>query len=60
VDDNTDNKDENRSISEWSTKDCKYISVDSGEHPRMGWVVNNPLSVDYYKIIIPDPTYTTH
>ena len=24
----------------------------------MGWVVNDPLSTDYYEIIIPDPTYT--
>jgi hypothetical protein len=25
----------------------------------MGWVVNDPLSVDHYEIIIPDPIYTT-
>jgi hypothetical protein len=59
-DTNTDNDDDEGSISEWSTKDLKYTSVDSGEHPGMGWVVNNPLFVDYYEIIIPDPTYTMH
>jgi hypothetical protein len=58
-DTNTDDDDDEGSIDEWSTKDLKYTSIDGGEHPRMGWVVNDPLSADYYKIIIPDPTYTT-
>jgi hypothetical protein len=43
----------------WSIKDAKYTSVNGGEHPEMEWVVNNPLSVNYYEIIISDPTYTT-
>jgi hypothetical protein len=59
ADEDTDNdEDDSGSISEWSTNDCEYMSVDSGKHLRMGWVVNNPLSVDYYKIIILKPTYT--
>jgi hypothetical protein len=57
-DTNTDDNNDEGSINEWSTKDLKYTSVDGGEHPRMGWVVNDPLSADYYEIIIPDPTYT--
>jgi hypothetical protein len=58
-DTNTDDNDDKGSIDEWSTKDLKYISINSGEHPGMGWVVNDPLSMDYYEIIIPNPTYTT-
>jgi hypothetical protein len=58
MDNDTDNEDKNGSISEWSTKDCEYMSVNSGKNPRMGWVVNDPLSTDYYEIIIPNPTYT--
>jgi hypothetical protein len=58
-DTNEDNSDDEGSINEWSTKDLEYTSVDGGEHPRMGWVTNDPLSVDYYEIIIPDPTYIT-
>jgi hypothetical protein len=54
-----DDDDDEGSIDEWSTKDLEYTSVDGGEHPGMGWVVNDPLSADYYEIIIPDPTYTT-
>jgi hypothetical protein len=57
---NTNDDDDKGSIDEWSTKNLEYTSVDSGEHPRMGWVVNDPLSMDYYEIIIPNPTYTTH
>jgi hypothetical protein len=26
----------------------------------VGWLANDPLSTDYYEIIIPNPTYTTH
>jgi hypothetical protein len=59
-DTNTNNDNDEGSIDKWSTKDLEYTSVDSGEHPGMGWVVNDPLSADYYKIIIPNPTYTTH
>src|SRR5882757_2374049 len=29
---------------------------DCGEHPGMGWSLNDPLSSNYYKIIIPDPS----
>jgi hypothetical protein len=58
-DTDTNDDDDEGSIDEWSTKDLEYTSIDGGEHPRMGWVVNDPLSTDYYEIIIPDPTYTT-
>ena len=27
--------------------------------PGMGWILNDPLSADFYKIVIPDPTITT-
>jgi hypothetical protein len=57
VDTNTDDDDSKGSISKWSTKDLKYTSINGGEHPRMGCVINDPLSADYYKIIIPNPTY---
>jgi hypothetical protein len=59
TDTNTNDDDDKGSINEWSTKDLKYTFIDGGEHPGMGWVVNDPLSVDYYEIIIPDPIYTT-
>jgi hypothetical protein len=58
-DTDTNDDDNEGSIDKWSTKDLEYTSVNGGEHPGMGWVVNDPLSVDYYEIIIPDPTYTT-
>src|SRR6267154_5744677 len=32
---------------------------DRGEHPGMGWSLNDPLSSEYYKIIISDPTIST-
>jgi hypothetical protein len=60
ADTNSNNNNDKGSISEWSTKDLEYTSVDGGEHPRMGWLANDPLSADYYEIIIPDPTYTMH
>jgi hypothetical protein len=59
-DTNEDDSDDEGSIDKWSTKDLEYKSIDGGEHPRMGWVINDPLSVDYYEIIIPNPTYITH
>jgi hypothetical protein len=58
-DTNTNNDNNEGSIDEWSAKDLEYTSIDGGEHPGMGWVINDPLSVDYYEIIIPNPTYTT-
>jgi hypothetical protein len=31
---------------------------DRGDHPGGGWMVNDPLTSDHHKIIIPDPTTT--
>ena len=30
-----------------------------GEHPGMGWELNDPLTTSYYRVLIPDPT-TNH
>jgi hypothetical protein len=27
-----------------------------GEHPGMGWELNDPLTTSYYRVLIPDPT----
>jgi len=32
----------------------------SGEHPKMGWVLNDSLTLGYYKIYILDFTTSTH
>jgi hypothetical protein len=29
---------------------------DRGEHPGLGWLLNDSLSTDYHKMVIPDPT----
>jgi hypothetical protein len=31
---------------------------DRGDHPGSGWMVNDPLTSDHHKIVIPDPTTT--
>jgi hypothetical protein len=31
---------------------------DRGDHPGGGWMVNDPLTSDHHKIVIPDPTTT--
>jgi hypothetical protein len=48
-DTNTDDDDDEGSIDEWSTKDLEYTSVDGGEHPGMGWVVNDPVTGSWDK-----------
>ena len=56
-----DDDDDEEEEDDWPTHaTARYPSwSDRGEHPGMGWILNDPLSADFYKIVIPDPTITT-
>ena len=55
-DDDTEEEEDNRPTNAMA----RYPSwSDRGEHPGVGWILNNPLSAEFYKIVISDPTITT-
>jgi hypothetical protein len=60
--DDDDDDDESWSDNDGTTskgpEPCLPSWQDRGDHPGSGWMVNDPLTSDHHKIVIPDPTTT--